>query len=131
MRIFLVSVLAAAALLQPLSAAERFTFAEYYEALLETDPQFPGKDLNARCEETAIYVARHYSRNDAWHGVVSQCFAQVYVTKQHRHGFRVAACAYFLEAQAHYERAHPQPDEVQALNRLKEEVARQIAGLDC
>jgi hypothetical protein len=81
------------------------------------------------CEVFAKAEAKKRGGGEVWQGMVSECLG--YAQLSDDNGYPLAACAYFIEASAHYNKAKPEPYESEALERSREEMAQQIAGLGC
>ena len=93
---------------------------------VSTDDRPP---LATYCEVFAKDEAERQQNSETWKGMVSECFG--YAQLSDEDGYPLAACAYFIEAATHYKKARPEPYEVEALDRSREEMAQQIAGLGC
>jgi hypothetical protein len=85
--------------------------------------------LASYCEIFAKEEAKRRGGGDVWQGMVSECLG--YAQLSDEDGYPLAACAYFIEAAAHYGKARPEAYEIEALERSREEMTRQIAGLGC
>ena len=86
-------------------------------------------EMAAWCQTAEDDAAGNHPGNEAWLGMVSQCFGQAQLEDED--GYRLAACEYFIEAERHYLKARPLPEEGAALLLMLDEVKTSIAGLGC
>ncbi len=116
----------------PAAAEQRVTFRLFLSDLMRIYAQGAPEDrepMFSLCEVAEDQAARKHPGNEAWKGMVSQCFGAAALLEDLA-GSDVA-CAYFIEAAAHYEKARPAPDEIEALRLSIGEVKAEIAKLGC
>lgn len=81
------------------------------------------------CQIAMDDAEREHPGNEAWLGMVSQCFGEAQL--QDDDGYRLAACEYFIDAERHYQKARTLPEEAPALLLMLDAVKQHIAKLEC
>lgn len=111
----------------PDAVSFRLYLGDLYRMRAQIWPQ--DQEMTPWCQFARDNVAAGYPGNEAWLGMVSQCFGEAQL--EDPGGYRLAACEYFIEAERHYLKAKPLPEEDAALLLMLDEVKTSIAGLGC
>jgi hypothetical protein len=105
----------------------RLYLGDIYRMRAKIYPQDP--EMTPWCEMAQYAAEQEHPGNEAWLGMVSQCFGEAQM--QDEGGYRLAACEYFIEAERHYQKAHTLPEEAAALLLMLDAVKQHIAKLEC